>query len=35
MDGIDLARDADMWGEGFCEYGNERSGFIKCGEFLE
>ena len=20
---------------GSCEYGNERSGFIKCGEFLD
>ena len=34
MDWIDLAQDMDKV-VGFCESGDERSGSIKCGEFLE
>ena len=32
-DWMELAQDRDRWG-GTCEYGNELSGSIKCGEFL-
>jgi len=32
MDWIDLAQNKDM---GSCECGNEPSGCIKCGEFLD
>jgi len=31
MDWIDLAQDR----EGICECGNEPSGFVQCGKFLE
>jgi hypothetical protein len=31
MDWIELAQDRDRW----CECGNEPSGSIKCGEFLD
>jgi hypothetical protein len=34
MDWTDLAQDRDMW-EGGCECGNETSGSIKCGGFLD
>jgi len=34
MDWIDLAHDMDRW-RGACECGNEPSGSIKCGEFLD
>ena len=34
MDGTDLAEDKERW-EGTCEYGNEPSSSIKCGESLE
>jgi hypothetical protein len=34
VDWIDLAQDRDSLA-GFCEYGDEPSGSIKCGEFLE
>jgi len=34
MDWIDLAQDRDR-GTGSCDCGNEPSGFIKCGEFLD
>jgi hypothetical protein len=34
MDWIELAQDRDRW-RGFCECGNEPSGSIKCGEFLD
>ena len=34
MNWIDLAQDRDRLG-GTCEYGNEPSGSIKCGEFLD
>jgi len=33
MDWIELAQDRDRWR--ICECGNEPSGFIKCGEFLD
>jgi len=33
MDWIDLAEDSDMLG--FCKSGNEPSGSIECGEFLD
>jgi hypothetical protein len=33
MDWIDLAQDIQMAGS--CECGNELSGSIKCGEFLD
>ena len=33
-DWMDLAHDRDKVA-GTCEYGNELSGFIKCGEFLD
>jgi len=32
---IDLAQDRDRWRAGTCECGNEPSGSIKCGEFLD
>ena len=35
MDWIGLAQDRDRWGGGSCECGNELSGSIKCGEFLD
>jgi len=34
MDWIELAQDRDRW-RALCECGNETSGFIKCGEFLD
>jgi hypothetical protein len=34
IDWIDLAQDKKRW-PGFCEYGDEPLGSIKCGEFLE
>jgi hypothetical protein len=34
MDWIDLAQGRDKWG-GTCECGNEPSGSVKCGEFLD
>jgi hypothetical protein len=34
MDWIELSQDRDRWA-GCCEYGNEPSGSIKCGEFLD
>jgi hypothetical protein len=34
MDGIELAQDK-VQVVGTCERGNEHSGFIKCGEFLD
>jgi hypothetical protein len=34
MDWIDMTQDRDRW-IGSCEYGDEPSGSIKCGEFLE
>jgi len=34
MDWIELAQDRDRW-RGICEGGNEPSGSIKCGEFLD
>jgi hypothetical protein len=34
MDWIDMAEDRDRW-RGSCECGNEPSGFIKRGEFLD
>jgi hypothetical protein len=30
-----LAQDRDRWRAGTCECGNELSGYIKCGEFLD
>jgi hypothetical protein len=33
-DWVELAQDRDRWG-GSCVYGDEPSGSIKCGEFLE
>ena len=33
-DWMELAQDRDSWA-GACEYGNELSGSIKCGEFLD
>jgi hypothetical protein len=33
VDWIDLAQDSEM--AGCCEEGNEPSGSVKCGEFLE
>jgi hypothetical protein len=35
MDWIELAQDRDRWRAGTCECGNEPSGSIKCGEFLD
>ena len=35
MDWIELARDRDRWRALVCECGNETSGSIKCGEFLD
>jgi hypothetical protein len=35
MDWIHLAQDRDKWGGGYCENGDETSGSIKCGKFLE
>jgi hypothetical protein len=34
---VDWIHWAQDWGQvaGFCEYGNEPSGSIKCGEFLD
>ena len=34
MDWVELAQDRDKW-RGLCECGNEPSGSIKCGEFLD
>jgi len=34
MEWIDLTQDMDRW-RGACECGNEPSGSIKCGEFLD
>ena len=34
MDWIELAQDRDRW-PATCECGDEPSGFIKCGEFLD
>jgi hypothetical protein len=34
MDWIALAQDRDQW-RGSCEYGNEPSASLKCGEVLE
>jgi hypothetical protein len=34
MDWIELAQDRDSW-QGTCGCGNEPSGSIKCGEFLD
>ena len=33
-DWMELAQDRDRW-RALCEYGNELSGSIKCGEFLD
>jgi len=33
-DWMELAQDSNRW-RGTCEYSNEPSGFIKCGEFLD
>ena len=33
-DWMELAKDRDRW-RALCEYGNELSGSIKCGEFLD
>ena len=33
-DWVGLAKDRDKW-RGACEYGDELSGCIKCGEFLD
>ena len=33
-DWMELAQDKDRW-QGTCEYGDEPSGSIKCGEFLD
>ena len=33
MELIDLAQDMEIWG-GFCEHGNEPSGSVRLGEFL-
>jgi len=33
VDWIHLANDRDSLA-GYCEHGNEHSGFVKCGEFL-
>jgi hypothetical protein len=35
MDWIDMAQDRDRWREGCCECGNELSGYIKCGKFID
>jgi hypothetical protein len=35
MNWIDLAQVRNQWGGGFCEHGNEPSGFIKCWEVPE
>jgi len=35
MDWIELAQDRDRWRLVICEFGNEPSGSIKCGEFLD
>jgi hypothetical protein len=32
---IYMAQDGAKWRSGSCEYGNEVSGSIRCGEFLE
>jgi len=34
MDWIGVAQDMERWGEA-CEYGNEPSGSVKCGEILD
>ena len=34
VDRFRLTRDRKKWG-GFCQHGNEPSGFVKFGEFLE
>ena len=34
MDWIDLAQARDSW-QGSCEFSDELSGSIKCGEFLD
>ena len=33
-DWMELAQDRDRW-RGACEYGDELSGSIKCGEFVD
>jgi hypothetical protein len=35
MDWIELVQGRDRWQAGTCESGNEPSGSIKCGEFLD
>jgi hypothetical protein len=35
VDWIDLSHDRDRWGGGCCNRGNEPSGSIKCGEFID
>jgi hypothetical protein len=35
VDWIELAQDRDRWRFVTCEFGNEPSGSIKCGEFLD
>jgi len=37
MVGVGLIRSGSGWGQvaGFCVCGNEPSGYIKCGEFLD
>ena len=35
MDWIGLAQDRDRWRTIDCECGNEPSGSVKCGEFLD
>jgi len=34
VDWIELAQDRDRW-RAFCEFRNEHSGSLKCGEFLD
>jgi hypothetical protein len=34
VDWMDMAPDRDQW-QDFCEHGNEPSGCVKCGEFLD
>jgi len=35
VDWIELAQNRDRWRAGTCECGNEPSGSVKCGEFLD
>lgn len=35
VESIHVAQDRDRWEGGFCWYGNEHSGSVKGGEFLE